>query len=74
MLGMTHTELPRDFEPLVVWANKESTLHYNEIDRHYSGEPPPGTPTDRVQNYRKAFLATLKDPQFLAEAEKRSCK
>jgi len=31
---------------------------------------PPGTPKDRVQAMRAAFLATLKDPAFLAEAEK----
>ena len=31
---------------------------------------PPGTPKDRVQLLRKAFLDTLKDPQFLAEAQK----
>lgn len=31
---------------------------------------PPSTPKDRVQIMRQAFLATLKDPAFLAEAEK----
>jgi tripartite-type tricarboxylate transporter receptor subunit TctC len=31
---------------------------------------PPGTPKDRVQLVRQAFLATLKDPAFTAEAEK----
>jgi len=31
---------------------------------------PPGTPKDRVAALRKAFDATLKDPAFLAEAEK----
>jgi tripartite-type tricarboxylate transporter receptor subunit TctC len=31
---------------------------------------PPGTPKDRVQTLRKAFLATLRDPAFLAEADK----
>jgi tripartite-type tricarboxylate transporter receptor subunit TctC len=31
---------------------------------------PPGTPKDRVRIMREAFLATLKDPAFLAEAEK----
>ena len=31
---------------------------------------PPGTPKDRVQVMRAAFLATLKDLAFLAEAEK----
>lgn len=31
---------------------------------------PPGTPKDRVQILRKAFLDTMKDPEFLAEAAK----
>jgi hypothetical protein len=31
---------------------------------------PPGTPKERVQVLRKAFQETLKDPGFLAEAEK----
>lgn len=30
----------------------------------------PGTPKDRVQLLRKAFSATMKDPEFLAEAKK----
>jgi tripartite-type tricarboxylate transporter receptor subunit TctC len=31
---------------------------------------PPGTPKERVQLLRRAFQATLRDPAFLAEAEK----
>jgi tripartite-type tricarboxylate transporter receptor subunit TctC len=31
---------------------------------------PPGTPEDRVATLRRAFMDTLKDPAFLAEAEK----
>jgi tripartite-type tricarboxylate transporter receptor subunit TctC len=31
---------------------------------------PPGVPEDRVGAFRKAFEATMKDPEFLAEAEK----
>jgi tripartite-type tricarboxylate transporter receptor subunit TctC len=31
---------------------------------------PPGTPKDRVQALRKAFEATLKDPEFVADAKK----
>ena len=31
---------------------------------------PPGTPKDRVEILRKAFMDTLKDPEFLAEANK----
>jgi tripartite-type tricarboxylate transporter receptor subunit TctC len=31
---------------------------------------PPGTPKERLQILRKAFTATMKDPEFVAEAEK----
>jgi tripartite-type tricarboxylate transporter receptor subunit TctC len=31
---------------------------------------PPGTPKERVQILRQAFAATMKDPGFIAEAEK----
>jgi tripartite-type tricarboxylate transporter receptor subunit TctC len=31
---------------------------------------PPGVPADRVEMLRRAFDATMKDPAFLAEAEK----
>jgi len=31
---------------------------------------PPGTPKERLSNLRKAFKATLEDPEFLAEAKK----
>jgi tripartite-type tricarboxylate transporter receptor subunit TctC len=31
---------------------------------------PPGTPKDRVQVLRRAFMETMKDPEFLAEAKK----
>ena len=31
---------------------------------------PPGTPNDRVQLLRKAFMDTWKDPELLAEAKK----
>jgi hypothetical protein len=31
---------------------------------------PPGTPKERVQVLRRAFQETLKDPAFLAEAQK----
>ena len=30
----------------------------------------PGTPKERLQLLRKAFAATMKDPEFVAEAEK----
>jgi len=31
---------------------------------------PPGTPKERVELLRKAFMATMKDPEFLAETKK----
>ncbi|HWP23696.1 MAG TPA: tripartite tricarboxylate transporter substrate-binding protein [Candidatus Binatia bacterium] len=39
-----------------------------EFQRPFS--VPPGTPKERLQILRKAFAATLKDAEFLAEAEK----
>ena len=41
--------------------------------RQVMGRPfvgPPGIPDDRVAALRKAFMDTMKDPEFLAEAEK----
>lgn len=40
----------------------------NSITRPYS--LPPGTPKDRVQILQKAFLDTMNDPEFLADAKK----
>ena len=31
---------------------------------------PPGTPKDRLMTLRNAFMADMKDPEFLAEAKK----
>ena len=31
---------------------------------------PPGTPPERVEALRSAFLATMKDPDFVAETKK----
>ncbi|HEY7714571.1 MAG TPA: tripartite tricarboxylate transporter substrate-binding protein [Candidatus Binatia bacterium] len=31
---------------------------------------PPGTPKDRIMTLRKAFMDTMKDPEFLADAKK----
>ena len=41
--------------------------------RQVLGRPflaPPGVPEDRVDALRKAFMDTMKDKEFLAEAEK----
>jgi len=40
----------------------------NSITRPYS--LPPGTPKDRVQMLQKAFMDTMKDSEFLADAKK----
>jgi tripartite-type tricarboxylate transporter receptor subunit TctC len=40
----------------------------DEIGRPFMA--PPGTPSDRMAVYRRAFQAMLKDPQFLAEAKR----
>jgi tripartite-type tricarboxylate transporter receptor subunit TctC len=39
-----------------------------EFQRPFS--VPPGTPKERLQILRKAFAETMKDPEFIAEAEK----
>lgn len=39
-----------------------------EFQRPFS--VPPGTPKERLQTLRKAFAATMKDPEFLADAKK----
>jgi hypothetical protein len=36
----------------------------------FSYSLPPGTSKDKVQLLRKAFMATMKNPEFLAETEK----
>ena len=41
-------------------------LRASGLARPYAA--PPGTPKDRVQILRRAFLATLRDPEYLAEA------
>jgi tripartite-type tricarboxylate transporter receptor subunit TctC len=43
-------------------------LRASGLARPYAA--PPGTPKDRVQILRRAFLATLQDPEYLAEAGK----
>lgn len=42
--------------------------NYSPVARPYL--MPPGTPKDRVRLLRKAFMATLKDPEFVADATK----
>ena len=60
--------------PDVIKDDKDKLAAYKtwagtyEFQRPFSA--PPGTPKERVQILRKAFAATMKDPEFLAEAKK----
>jgi tripartite-type tricarboxylate transporter receptor subunit TctC len=47
---------------------KAGAIDVSSITRVYATTP--GTPKDRVQTLRKAFVDTLKDPEFVAEAKK----
>jgi len=70
-----HPELPKvpnaiDFAPN---ENSKLLLKYGGHDPSAITRPyaiAPGTPKDRVQMLRKAFVETLKDPEFLADAKK----
>ena len=74
-ISKAHPELPR--VPLAIqFAKTEEARQLIQVGAHDPGaiaRPfvlPPGTPKDRVQLLRKAFLDTLKDPEFLADANK----
>jgi tripartite-type tricarboxylate transporter receptor subunit TctC len=74
-LPKPHPDLPK--VPLAIgYAKSEETRQLIQVGIHDAADVarpfvmPPGTPKDRVQAMRAAFLATLKDPAFLAEAEK----
>lgn len=54
-----------DFDRKVI---KTGVHDYNPTARPYVF--PPGTPKDRVQTLRKAFTDTMKDPEFIADAQK----
>ena len=47
---------------------KAGAIDVSSITRIYATTP--GTPKERVQILRKAFVDTLKDPEFVAEAKK----
>jgi tripartite-type tricarboxylate transporter receptor subunit TctC len=75
ILGKPHPELPK--VPLAINLAKDEEAR--QLIRVGIQEPsnyyrpyvlPPGTPKDRVEILRKAFLETLKDPEFLADAKK----
>jgi len=70
-----HPELPK--VPLAInYAKTEEAKKLIQVGAHDPGtlaRPfvlPPGTPKDRVQILRKAFMDTFTDPEFLAEAKK----
>jgi tripartite-type tricarboxylate transporter receptor subunit TctC len=74
-LPKPHPDLPK--VPLAIaYAKSEEARQLIQVGIHDAADVarpfvmPPGTPKDRVQVMRAAFLATLKDPAFLAEAEK----
>jgi len=74
-LPKAHPDLPK--VPLAInYAKNEDARQLIRIGIHDAADiarpfvMPPGTPKDRVQLLRSAFVATLRDSAFLAEAEK----
>lgn len=74
-IAKPHRDLPN--VPLVInYAKTEEARKLIRALVHSVGPTarpyvfPPGTPKDRVQILRKAFMDTMKDPGFLAEAKK----
>ena len=70
-----HPELPK--VPLAInYAKTDEAKKLIQVGAHDPGtlaRPfvlPPGTPKDRVLTLRKAFMDSLSDPEFLAEAKK----
>jgi hypothetical protein len=71
-----HPELP-DVPLVTDLAKSDDTRAALELllTQQAMGRPfaaPPGVPTDRVQALRRAFDATLRDPEFLAEAQRQN--
>ncbi|MEK6600749.1 MAG: hypothetical protein AABZ09_02615, partial [Candidatus Binatota bacterium] len=75
VLPKPHRDLPKI--PLAIHLAKNETARLliqsgiqdpSSITRPYA--LPPGMPKDRVQLLRKAFMDSLKDPEFLADAQK----
>lgn len=59
--------------PEVIKGEDNLSAYWTWVGTHEFQRPfsvPPATPRDRLQLLRKAFADTLKDPEFLAEAEK----
>lgn len=73
-----HPEIPqvRLIRDLVTDPVKKQALDFI-LARELLGRPflaPPGVPTDRVKALREAFVKTLQDKEFLADAEKRQAE
>ncbi len=70
-----HPELP-DVPLAINLAKNDAARKLIQLALHdvgaitYLYSFPPATPKDRVQVFRRAFQATLKDPDFVAEAKK----
>jgi tripartite-type tricarboxylate transporter receptor subunit TctC len=70
-----HPELP-DVPLAINFAKTEAGRKLIQLALHdvgaitYLYSFPPATPKDRVQIFRRAFHATLKDPEFVGEAKK----
>ena len=70
-----HPELP-DVPLAVSFAKSDAARKLIQLALHdvgaitYLYSFPPATPKDRLQIFRRAFQATLKDPEFVAEAKK----
>jgi tripartite-type tricarboxylate transporter receptor subunit TctC len=75
ILSKPHRELP-DVPLATKYAKNDEARQLIQIGIEEPAEYyrpyalPPGTPKDRVQLLRRAFLQTLKDPEFLADAQK----
>lgn len=70
-----HPDLPK--VPVAIsYAKTEEARKLIRVGAHSLGPTArpfvlsPATPKDRVQVLRRAFMATMKDPEFLAEAQK----
>lgn len=75
VVAKPHPELPK--VPLAInYAKTDEARKLIQVGSHDPGATarpyllPPGTPKDRVQTLRKAFMDTMADPNLLAEAEK----
>ena len=70
-----HPDLP-NVPQAIKFAKSEEARKMNDVGIHGDSDIvrtytlPPGMPKDRVQALRKAFEATLKDPEFVADAKK----